>query len=92
MNRFAKPADTQFLFALNQAAFAEGEKYKRDRKCPQHHSSVIVDAMSLFNYPAFEEAKALIDTTNEYLDMIPFNGNKILKANVEKDIEWYRSV
>ena len=46
----------------------------------------------MFSYPAFEETKALVDTTEEFYNMLPFNGNKILKTNVEKDIEWYQAM
>ena len=28
----------------------------------------------------------------EFFDMLPFNGNKILKTDVQKDIEWYQAI
>ena len=92
MARFQKPADVQFLFAPIRASGEAGEKVKRDRKSPINHVNVLIDAQSLFSYPNLEESKALVDTTTEFYDMLPFNGNKILKTNVEKDIEWYQAM
>ena len=91
MSRFNKPADIQFLFAPLRAAFEAGEKAKRDRKSPINHVNVLMDAQQILQYPAFEETKALVDTITEFYDMLPFNGNKILKADVAKDVEWYHS-
>lgn len=92
MSRFKKPADTQFLFAPLRAAHEAGETVKRDRKSPVSHVTVLMDAQQLLQFPAFEETKALVDTIGEYYDMLPFNGNKILKTNIDKDIEWYQAV
>ena len=92
MSRFKKPADTQFLFAPLRAAHESGETVKRDRKSPVSHVTVLMDAQQLLQFPAFEETKALVDTIGEYYDMLPFNGNKILKTNIDKDIEWYQAV
>ena len=91
MSRFSKPADTQFLFAGIKEAFDAGEKVKRDRKSPINHVSVVMDSYQLMQYPAFEEVKALVDTIGEFYDMLPFNGNKILKADVAKDVAWYQA-
>ena len=89
MAKFKKPADVQFLFSLLRAAGEAGEKVKRDRKSPINHVNVLMDSQQLLSYPGFEENKALVDTIGEFYDMLPFNGNKILKMNVDKDTEWY---
>ena len=91
MARFSKPADIQFIFVPIREAYEAAEKVKRDRKSPINHVSVLMDAQQLFQYPAFEDTKALVDTIEEYFNMLPFNGNKILRADVQKDIDWYNS-
>ena len=92
MARFSKPADVQFLFAPLRASYEAGEKVKRDRKSPINHVSVLLDAQQILQYPAFEENKALVDTITEFYDQLPFNGNKILKSDVQKDIDWYQAL
>lgn len=92
MSMFKKPANIQFLFKHLQEAFEAGEKMKKDRKSPINHVNVATDSFQLLQYPAFEDTKTLMDNINEFLDMIPFNGNKILQKSVEKDTEWYQSI
>ena len=53
---------------------------------------VVGDSVNLLQYPAFEETKALIDNVNEFFDMIPFNGNKILKADKAPEVAWYQAL
>jgi len=45
MARFQKPGDTQFLLAPLQAAFATGEKFKKDRKSPINLVCVLMDSL-----------------------------------------------
>ena len=92
MSKFKKPADTQFLVAPLRAAYEAGEAVKKDRKSPVNHVMVLLDSQQLLTYPAFEDLKTLVDTIPEFLDQVPFNGNKILRAEVEKDVEWYQAV
>lgn len=92
MAMFKKPAEIQFLLKPLQEAFESGEAMKKDRKSPINHVNVITDSFQLLQYPVFEEAKVLVDNTNEFLDMIPFNGNKIMQKGVEKDVEWYKCI
>ena len=92
MARFAKPADIQFLMAPLQFAYDQADNVKRDRKSPINQVSVLMDAQQLFQYPGFDDTKTLVDTIEEYYNMLPFNGNKILRTDVQKDIDWYNSV
>jgi len=52
----------------------------------------VTECYSLFQYPAFEQTKMLVDSMEEFFNAIPFHGNRILKADVEKDTEWYNTV
>lgn len=49
----------------------------------------LMDSYQLLVYPNFDDVKALIETITEFFDMIPFNGNKILKKGVAADVAWY---
>jgi len=75
-----------------QPAVESCEKVKRDRKSPINHVNAVTESYSLFQYPAFEQTKLLVDSMEEFFNAIPFHGNRILKADVEKDTEWYNSV
>lgn len=92
MARFSKPAETQFLFDLMKPALEHLEKIKRDRKSPINHVECIITAFQLLQYSMFTDLKALVDTVPEFLDQIPFHGNKILKTDVVKDVEWYQGL
>jgi len=92
MSIYKKPEDVQFLFKQLQEAFAVGETIKKDRKSPINHVNVIMDSFNLLQYPAFEETKSLMSNMDEYLDMIPFNGNKIMSKGEAKDCEWYQAI
>ena len=92
MAKFKKPQDTQFLHALTIAAIQAGEEIKKDRKSPINHVKIILESYGLFNYPAIEAGgDVLRDQMTEFLNIIPFSGNKLLKTGIEKDIEWYEA-
>ena len=57
MSKFAKPADSQFLFARMQAAIKALEAVKMDRKLKSKSViaivGVVMDSLNLLQYPAF---------------------------------------
>ena len=92
MSRFQKPDNIQFLFKPIGEALQTVEAVGKDRKSPINMVKVVGDSVNLLQYPAFEETKALIDNVNEFFDMIPFNGNKILKADKAPEVAWYQAL
>lgn len=91
MGRFKKPADISFLFAPAQEAAGEIEKLKRDRKTPINEASTVMDGCNIFSYPAFEDAKTLVESTKEFYEQISFYGNRILKSGSDEAKAWYEA-
>ena len=51
-----------------------------------------MDSYGLFNYPVIVGDSVLCDQMDEFFNMIPYNGNKILRADVAAEVEWYNAL